>query len=102
VAVSGGVKVREPGADLAIALAVASALTDRPVAPQLVACGEVGLCGGVRQVQGTDRRLAEAARLGFATALAPASAPAPPGGLRVQRLTSLLDAVTATRLVNGA
>lgn len=102
VAVSGGVRVREPGADLAIALAVASAFTDRPVAPQLVACGEVGLCGGVRQVQGTDHRLAEAARLGFSTALAPASAPEPPGGLRVQRLASLLDAVTATRLVNGA
>ncbi|HMG44084.1 MAG TPA: DNA repair protein RadA [Acidimicrobiales bacterium] len=102
VAVSGGVRVREPGADLAIALAVASALTDRPLPPQMVACGEVGLCGGLRQVQGTDRRLAEAARLGFTSALAPASAPDPPAGLRVGRFRALHEAVTATRLVNGS
>ena len=102
VAVTGGVRVREPGADLGIALAVASALTDRPVPPQMVACGEVGLCGGLRQVQGTDRRLAEAARLGFTSALAPASAPDPPTGLRVGRFRSLHEAVTATRLVNGS
>jgi DNA repair protein RadA/Sms len=101
VALSGGVRVREPGADLAIALAVASAVTERPVAPQLVACGEVGLCGGLRQVQGTERRMAEAARLGFGTVLVPASAPEPPAGLRAQRLASLADAVTASRLVNG-
>jgi DNA repair protein RadA/Sms len=99
VAVSGGVKVREPGADLAIALAVASAVTERPVPPQMVACGELGLCGGLRQVLGTDRRLAEAARLGFTSALAPSSAPDPPAGLRVDRCGSLLDAVAATRLV---
>jgi len=102
VAVSGGARVREPGADLAIALAVASAKTDRPVSPQLVACGEIGLCGGLRQVQGTERRMAEAARLGFATAVVPASAPDPPSGLRALRTGSLLDAVTAARLVNGA
>ena len=101
VAVSGGVKVREPGADLAIALAVASALTDIPVPPEMVACGEVGLCGGLRQVHGTDRRLAEAARLGFTSALAPSSAPDPPAGLRVGRFQSLHDAVVATRLVSG-
>ncbi|HEY8545049.1 MAG TPA: DNA repair protein RadA [Acidimicrobiales bacterium] len=99
VAVSGGVKVREPGADLAIALAVASAVTERPLPPQMVACGELGLCGGLRQVLGTDRRLAEAARLGFTSALAPSSAPDPPPGLRVDRCSSLLDAVAATRLV---
>jgi DNA repair protein RadA/Sms len=99
VAVSGGVKVREPGADLAMALAVASAVTERPLPPQMVACGELGLCGGLRQVLGTDRRLAEAARLGFTSAVAPSSAPAPPTGLRVDRCGSLLDAVAATRLV---
>jgi len=102
VAISGGARVREPGADLAIALAVASAKTDRPVSPNLVACGEIGLCGGLRQVQGTERRMAEAARLGFATAVVPASAPDPPSGLRALRTGSLLDAVTAARLVNGA
>ena len=64
--VAGGVKVVEPGADLALALALASAQAGRPVASDdLVACGEVGLGGELRQVHQTARRLAEAARLGF-------------------------------------
>lgn len=70
----GGVRVNEPGADLALGLAVASALRGRPAPPDLVACGEVGLGGELRQVAHT-RRLAEAARLGFKRAMVPYSAP---------------------------
>ncbi|HET8614808.1 MAG TPA: DNA repair protein RadA [Actinomycetales bacterium] len=74
VSTVGGVRVTEPAADLAIALAVASAGQERPVPPNLVAVGEVGLAGEIRPVTGVPRRLAEAARLGFDTAIVPRDA----------------------------
>ena len=61
----GGVKLRETAADLAIALALSSAMLDRPFPRSLVAVGEIGLAGEVRPVAGIERRLAEASRLGF-------------------------------------
>jgi DNA repair protein RadA/Sms len=67
----GGVRVAEPAADLALALAVASAAIDLPLDSGLVAVGEVGLAGEVRPVAAVSRRLAEAARLGFRRALVP-------------------------------
>ncbi|MGB8255917.1 MAG: DNA repair protein RadA, partial [Pseudonocardiaceae bacterium] len=67
----GGMRVVEPAADLAVALAVASAADDLLLPPHTVAIGEVGLAGEVRQVTGLRRRLAEAARLGFRHALVP-------------------------------
>ena len=60
VSVAGGVRVAEPGADLGVALAIASALTGHALPSDLVACGEVGLGGELRQVAQTPRRLAEA------------------------------------------
>jgi DNA repair protein RadA/Sms len=76
----GGVKLTEPAGDLAVALAVASAATERPLLAGLVAIGEVGLAGEVRRVEGVGRRLMEAARLGFVHALVPPdSGPVPPG-----------------------
>ena len=65
-------RLTEPAADLAIALAVASAIIDRPLPATAFAFGEVGLAGEVRPVTGSHRRLAEAARLGFRTAYVPA------------------------------
>ncbi len=91
----GGVKVVEPGADLALALALASALTGDAVPDGLVACGEVGLAGEIRQVGQTARRLAEAARLGFTEAVVPLSAPECPGGMRLHRVGSLAEAIAA-------
>jgi DNA repair protein RadA/Sms len=91
--VAGGVKVVEPGADLALALALVSARNGRPVPDDLVACGEVGLGGELRQVHQTARRLAEAARLGFRRAIVPASAPAGPPGIQILRAATLADAV---------
>ena len=73
--VAGGVRVVEPGADLAVLLAVASASADRPIADETVALGEVGLGGEVRQVPQSARRLAEALRLGFRRAIVPPSTP---------------------------
>jgi Lon protease (S16) C-terminal proteolytic domain len=101
VAVAGGVRVPEPGVDLAVAMAVASAATDRPVPAGLVACGEVGLGGELRQVGRTDRRLAEAARLGFDAAVVPHSAPDPPDGLAVARATTLRLALVAAGILGG-
>ena len=71
--VVGGVKLGEPGADLGLCLALVSAATNMPLAENLVACGEVGLAGELRQASNTARRLAEAARLGFTRAIIPAS-----------------------------
>jgi DNA repair protein RadA/Sms len=93
VAVAGGVKVPEPGVDLAVAMAVASAQTGQPVPRGLVACGEMGLGGELRQVQRTDRRLAEAARLGFEAAIVPRSAPEPPPGIHVVRVPTVRQAL---------
>jgi DNA repair protein RadA/Sms len=93
----GGARVVEPGADLAIALAMASSITDRPIADDLVAFAEVGLGGELRQVPQMRRRLAEAARLGFRHAIVPMGAPDPPPGLAVHRAATLRDAITHTK-----
>jgi DNA repair protein RadA/Sms len=92
VSVAGGVRVGDPGADLAVCLALASAATDRRVDDDLVVVGEIGLGGEVRQVAQTPRRLAEATRLGFKRALVPPGAPLHPG-LSVRPAATLLQAV---------
>ena len=68
----GGIKMTEPAVDLAVLLAVASAAAGRPLPPDLCAIGEVSLSGDIRRVSGVQRRLGEAARLGFRKALVPA------------------------------
>jgi len=70
---AGGLEVAEPGLDLPLALALASSSRDRPVRAGLVAVGEVGLLGELRSVAGIERRLREAARLGFTHALVPSN-----------------------------
>jgi DNA repair protein RadA/Sms len=70
----GGVRIREPGADLALALALASSRLDIPLPADAAACGEVGLGGEVRRVARLDARVAEATRLGFRRLLVPAGA----------------------------
>jgi DNA repair protein RadA/Sms len=71
----GGVRVTEPGADLAVALAIASSRLDVPLPDDVAACGEVGLGGEIRRVGRTDLRLREAARLGFRRVLLPDGVP---------------------------
>lgn len=97
-AAAGGVRVSEPAGDLALALACASSKLGRPVDSGLVACGEIGLGGEVRRVPHLERRLSEAARLGFRVAVVPASAPDPPGSMTARRVGSLLEAVEACGL----
>ena len=70
----GGAKVIDPSADLAAAIAIGSAHRDIHTPQRMVAVGEVGLAGELRPIPGTERRLAEAARLGFTEAIIPAEA----------------------------
>jgi DNA repair protein RadA/Sms len=69
--VAGGLRISEPAADLAVALALVSALSDRPVPEDVVAFGEIGLSGELRMVSQADLRLREAGKLGFRRALRP-------------------------------
>ena len=101
---AGGLTVDEPGLDLAVALALASSLRDHPIDARTAVVGEVGLLGELRPVSGLDRRLREAARLGFERAIVPAARGAAPGrvdGIRVIPVGSLRDAV-ATALDGSA
>ncbi|MDH3755686.1 MAG: DNA repair protein RadA [Acidimicrobiia bacterium] len=93
VSVAGGARVSEPASDLAVALAVASAGTGLVVSPGAVACGEVGLGGELRRIAGVDRRLAEAARLGFTKAIVPASVDVDLDSLEIVRCHDLATAV---------
>jgi len=93
VATVGGVRLAEPAADLAIALAVASAAADRPLPRGLVAVGEIGLAGEIRPVTGAGRRLAEGARLGFGLGLVPPEPDRVPDGIRAVEVADLRAAL---------
>ncbi len=96
VSTVGGVKVSEPSSDLAIALAMASSVSDRALPPGTVAMGEVGLAGEIRAVTGIPRRLAEAARLGFRKAVVPSGSLGNgpmPEGMKVIEVSDLRRAV---------
>jgi DNA repair protein RadA/Sms len=95
--VAGGIRVTEAGADLAVAIAVAGARRGRPVAADLVAVGEIGLGGEIRQAARTPRRLAEAARLGFKYAIVPTSV-ADTADLELVRVATVRDALRAAGL----
>jgi DNA repair protein RadA/Sms len=73
VKVAGGLRLDEPAADLALVLAVASSYRGRAIEPGTAVAGEVGLTGEVRLVNGLDLRIREAAKLGFAKCLVPAT-----------------------------
>jgi DNA repair protein RadA/Sms len=92
----GGMRVVEPAADLALALAITSARRDVALPPDVVVLGEIGLAGEVRRVTGVDRRLAEAARLGFTHALVPPDSGVAPAGMRITEVRDVgvvLDAI---------
>ncbi len=97
-ATAGGLAATEPGVDLALAIAVASAAGGFAVARALVAVGEVGLAGELRAVSGLTRRVREAQRLGARTVLVPTAGEleAVPG-VRVVRCASLREAIAAAR-----
>jgi DNA repair protein RadA/Sms len=76
----GGARLTEPSVDLAVGLAVASAVADVSVPSDVIAIGEVGLAGEIRRVTGIQRRIAEAERLGFRRAIVPAGSASAPAG----------------------
>lgn len=102
----GGAKVTEPGLDLGLCLAVASAMRDTPLPADLAVFGEVGLGGEVRQVSHAQRRVTEAARLGFRRVIVPAKSPEPDDELgsqvRLIRVQTVIEALRAAGLDSSA
>jgi DNA repair protein RadA/Sms len=96
---AGGLAVGEPGLDLPIALALASSLRDRPVGGGVVAIGEVGLLGELRAVSGLERRLKDAVRSGFRTAIVPrpgrGAGPLAVEGMDIIEVATLREAIEA-------
>ncbi|MGJ6979885.1 DNA repair protein RadA [Aestuariimicrobium soli] len=107
VSTVGGARVGDPSVDLAVAIAVASAAVDRNFPQRVVALGEIGLAGDLRRVPGLERRVGEAARLGFELAIVPAnsrdSSQRVPRmhGLKVVECATLADALGVLDLRRG-
>jgi DNA repair protein RadA/Sms len=94
VNVAGGVRIDEPGADLAVALAIASAAKGVPIRERTAAFGEIGLTGRLRPAAQAERRLEECAKLGLRAAVVPAGTP-PRGKLQLSGVDTLRQAVRA-------
>jgi DNA repair protein RadA/Sms len=92
VNVAGGARLVEPAADLAVALALASSALDRAASESAVFAGEIGLGGEVRPIGLVDRRLSEAARLGFRTAFVPEGT-RPTSGIGVRGCVDIRSAI---------
>jgi DNA repair protein RadA/Sms len=101
VNVAGGVRIDEPGADLGVALAIASAARAAPVKAGTACFGEIGLTGRVRPVSQAERRLAECAKLGFSEVLVPDSTESR-GRMRLTAAASLRQAITAGLDASGS
>ena len=93
----GGVRLTEPSSDLAVALAIASAVRELALPAETVVIGEVGLSGEVRPVPGVERRLGEAARLGFRRALVPPGSGAAAAGIEVIEIGDVAAALKQLR-----
>jgi DNA repair protein RadA/Sms len=92
VNVAGGVRIDEPGADLGIALAIASAARNARVRPSVACFGEIGLTGRLRPASQAERRVAECAKLGFTETIAPEGTEAR-GKIRVTAAATLRQAI---------
>ena len=98
VNVIGGIRIREPSADLAVALAILSSLKDRPVRDGLIAVGEIGLGGELRSASHLSRRLQEATQLGLDTGIIPTSTPkgfTAPDKMELIKVSNLAEAARA-------
>lgn len=105
VSTVGGIRVAEPASDVAVALSLVSAVTGLPIPESLVAFGEIGLGGEIRQVPAVLRRLSEATRLGFDRAVAPPLAMSmvqPPGGtMGLVQAATIAEAASALGLASA-
>jgi DNA repair protein RadA/Sms len=98
VNVAGGVRLDEPAADLGMALAIVSSLRDTPIDASVIVAGEIGLGGEIRTVHQVERRIVEAAKLGFTLAVIPQGnlkSIRPPQGMRVQEVETIDQAIMA-------
>jgi DNA repair protein RadA/Sms len=94
VNVAGGIRLADPGTDLAVVLAIAGSASDRAVSPHCAVIGELGLAGEVRRVSRTEVRLAEAAAVGMEAVILPESyRGGVPGSLGCHRVATLIEAV---------
>ncbi len=101
---AGGLEVAEPALDLPLAIALASSFRDQPVRPGFVTVGEVGLLGELRAVPAIERRIREAARLGFSHAIVPATrgaGTAPIPGIEVIAVATVREAIAAALARTG-
>jgi DNA repair protein RadA/Sms len=98
VATVGGMKINEPAADLAVALAVASAAKGLSLPADLVAIGEVGLAGEIRKITGAGQRIQEAARLGFKRAMVPAGSDLKVPGMEIMEVSRLEQAIARVKI----
>ena len=102
VNVIGGLQIKEPAADLAVALAIASSVRDRPVFADLAVVGEIGLSGELRAVSQLEARLKEAHKLGFKRCIIPRSSRRKelnvPKGLQLIPCRTLREAIDASLL----
>lgn len=98
VATVGGMKISEPAADLALALAVGSAAKGLALPVDLVAIGEVGLAGEIRKITGAPQRIQEAARLGFKRAMVPVGSDIKVSGIEILEVARLDQAISKVRI----
>lgn len=98
LSVVGGLRIGEPAADLAVCAAVASSALDQAVGEDIIAIGEVGLAGELRSAAAVDRRLSEAARLGFRRAVVPHSDAKTDSSIELIGAATIVDALRAVGL----
>jgi DNA repair protein RadA/Sms len=91
-------KIAEPAADLAVALAVGSAAKGLALPADLIAIGEVGLAGEIRKVTGATQRISEAARLGFKRAIVPAGSDIKIPGIEIMEVARLEQAIARVKI----
>lgn len=95
VNVVGGVKITETSADLAVAAALVSSNLDVPISKSLVVMGEVGLSGEIRRIQQIDKRVSEAARLGFEAVVVPNQKVVSKESVKLKKVSALGEAINA-------
>jgi DNA repair protein RadA/Sms len=98
VATVGGMKINEPSADLAVALAVASAAKGLALPSDLIAIGEVGLAGEIRKITGAQQRISEAARLGFKLAMVPVGSELKVAGMDIMEVSRIEQAIAKVKI----
>ena len=100
--VAGGIHLDEPSADLSIAMALISGITDRIISDELIAFGEIGLSGEVRAVSHIDYRVKEAVRLGFTKIVLPKKNITPllkvPSNVELIGVTNIYQALACMQL----